>query len=59
LIVPWANPPLLAEAIETFLHQPELCQRMGEKSREVAQKFTWQMAANTYLSLFQQISRDE
>jgi phosphatidyl-myo-inositol dimannoside synthase len=59
LIVPWANPPLLAEAIEAFLHQPELCQRMGEKSREVAQKFTWQMAANTYLSLFQQISRDE
>jgi phosphatidyl-myo-inositol dimannoside synthase len=56
LIVPWANPPLLAEAIETFLRQPQLCQRMGEKSREVAQRFTWQTAANTYLSLFQQVS---
>jgi glycosyltransferase involved in cell wall biosynthesis len=58
LIVPWADPSALANAIETFLCDRQLCEVMGQRSRAIAQAFTWQAAANTYLDLFQQISQD-
>lgn len=51
LVIPWADPAALADAIETFLRQPELCRTMGDKSRSVAQRFSWEVAATSYLEL--------
>jgi phosphatidyl-myo-inositol dimannoside synthase len=59
LIVPWADPAALAGALETFLCQPEMCQTLGEKSRVLAQNFTWEAAARTYLQLCSQVTQEK
>jgi glycosyltransferase involved in cell wall biosynthesis len=51
LVVPWADPAALANALETFLRQPELCRTMGDKSRSIAQRYSWEAAAAAYLEL--------
>jgi len=51
LIVPWANPDRLSEAMEKFLRDPALCQQMGQQSREIAKDFSWQATAKAYLDL--------
>ena len=57
LVVPWADPVALAQAIETFLRQPELCRLMGDKSRRIAQRYTWEAAAAAYLELCRQAAQ--
>ena len=51
LIVPWAAPVALADALESFLHQPELCREMGQHSYEIAKDFSWRATAQAYLDL--------
>jgi len=50
-IVPWANPVFLADMLERFLLEPDLCQRMGAKSHEIAKGFSWQATTKAYLEL--------
>ncbi len=43
LVVPPGNPEALAEAVTTLLHDPERRARMGNKGREIAEKyFSWE-----------------
>jgi phosphatidylinositol alpha-1,6-mannosyltransferase len=51
LIVPWAEPDALADALERFLREPELCRQMGRRSRRIAETFTWKGTAQAYLDL--------
>jgi glycosyltransferase involved in cell wall biosynthesis len=50
-IVPWADPVILADAMERFLKEPDLCQQMGAKSHAIAKAFTWQSTTQAYLEL--------
>jgi glycosyltransferase involved in cell wall biosynthesis len=50
-IVPWADPPALADALENFLVQPALCQEMGKRSLEIIDDFSWERTAQAYLDL--------
>jgi len=56
-IVPWADPAALADAIETFLHKPDLCQKLGERSRSIAVDLSWESFAQAHLNLFYQHRR--
>ena len=51
LVVPWADPDALADALETFLHTPEACREMGQRSHRIAEMFSWEATARAYLDL--------
>lgn len=51
LIVPWADPVILADALERFLKEPHLCQQMGAASYKIAKGFNWQATTQAYLDL--------
>jgi phosphatidylinositol alpha-1,6-mannosyltransferase len=51
IIVPWANPVILADALERFLKEPDLCQQMGITSHAIAKGFSWQATTQAYLDL--------
>jgi phosphatidyl-myo-inositol dimannoside synthase len=54
LVVPWADPTALANAIEVCLRQTARRQRMGEASRKIASQFSWSACAAAYLDLLVQ-----
>ncbi len=51
MIVPWADPVALADALERFLLESELCREMGKRSLEIAKGFSWKATARAYLDL--------
>lgn len=51
LIVPWANPVALADALETFLRGPVMLRETSQRMREVQDQFTWGAYARAYLAL--------
>jgi glycosyltransferase involved in cell wall biosynthesis len=58
LIVPWADPGALADALEAFLLKPEVCREMGQNSRQIAEMFSWEATAGDYLDLSHSILAD-
>lgn len=58
LLVPWAEPGALAEALKDFLREPDLCRQMGRRSQEIARSFSWQATAQAYLDLSSEILAD-
>jgi glycosyltransferase involved in cell wall biosynthesis len=51
MIVPWAEPAALADAMETFLLEPAKHRHMGEQSLQTAQRYAWGATARAYLEL--------
>jgi glycosyltransferase involved in cell wall biosynthesis len=50
-VVPWADVPALAEALQQLTNDDESRQRMGEASRRRALDYTWSAIAQKYLDL--------
>jgi glycosyltransferase involved in cell wall biosynthesis len=54
IIIPWADPAALANAIEAMLEQPAKRIQMGKASRQIATQFSWGNCATAYLNLLAQ-----
>jgi glycosyltransferase involved in cell wall biosynthesis len=59
LIVPWADPSALADALETFLYTPQVCREMGWRSRQIAEMFSWEATAQAYVDLCHGLLADQ
>jgi glycosyltransferase involved in cell wall biosynthesis len=57
-VVPWGEPVALADAMEGFLREPDVCQQMGQKSQEISRRFSWQVTAQAYLDLSSEVVTD-
>lgn len=53
----WADIGTLTAHLRRLAHDRELAQRMGTAAREHAANFTWEAAANRYLTLFARLVR--
>jgi glycosyltransferase involved in cell wall biosynthesis len=51
LIVPWAEPAVLADAMETLLIEPTKHHSMGQQSLQIAERYAWESTACAYLEL--------
>jgi hypothetical protein len=51
LIVPWAEPAVLADAMETLLLEPTKHHSMGQQSLQMAERYAWESTARAYLDL--------
>jgi glycosyltransferase involved in cell wall biosynthesis len=49
MIVRWSDSVGLADALEQYLLEPQLCRTMGEQSRQIAQNFSWSAAVEAYI----------
>jgi glycosyltransferase involved in cell wall biosynthesis len=58
LIVPWADPERLADALASFLESPDRIGRMGQNSRRIAMEFDWQHFTQRHIELFSQVLKD-
>jgi glycosyltransferase involved in cell wall biosynthesis len=47
----------LAERIERLILNPELCEKMSQVSRQLAEKMSWQEVARQYFELYQEVSK--
>jgi glycosyltransferase involved in cell wall biosynthesis len=58
LLVPVANPPLLARAIRDVIRDPDLARRLGAAGREhVEEKFYAQTMIDQFASLYEDLAR--
>lgn len=49
IIVRWSDSIGLADALEQYLLEPQLCRTMGEQSRQIARNFSWSAAVEAYI----------
>ncbi len=56
-VVPWANVQALTEHLTLLAGDRELRHRLGQASRQIAIKFSWESMAQRYLDLCVQIAR--
>lgn len=54
LIVPWADSHALADALARLIDSPQLRREMGQRSREIAQEFSWESVTRQYISVCKQ-----
>ena len=52
----WADVDVLAGHLRRLAADRALVQRMGQRSRERATRFSWESAAETYLDMFRQVA---
>lgn len=45
----------IAEKLEKLINDPELCRKMGEESRRIAETMSWQKVAQDYFDLYKRI----
>lgn len=57
LIVTWADSQSLEHALGALLENPELRQTMGQMSRGIAEKFSWESITQEYLDVFHHMIR--
>ena len=55
LLVPAKNPEALADGLATLIADRQLCQRMGQRSREVALTMDWSEIAESYFALYRTV----
>jgi glycosyltransferase involved in cell wall biosynthesis len=55
LLVPVGDVSALAAALDQIIRDPELCEAMGRKSREIAETYSWARTAGRYLALSEAI----
>jgi glycosyltransferase involved in cell wall biosynthesis len=58
LIVPWADPEALADALVYLLESPERMRRMGLNSRRIAMQFDWQNFTRHHIDLLYRVFED-
>jgi phosphatidylinositol alpha-1,6-mannosyltransferase len=58
LVVPWADPDALADALAFLLESPERMRRMGQNSRRVALQFDWEHFTRRHVALFSRVLED-
>jgi glycosyltransferase involved in cell wall biosynthesis len=56
-IVRMKNKKDIADKLEKLMLDRDLCQRMGAKSREKAEKMSWKSVANEYMDVYREIFR--
>ena len=49
----------LAEKMEKLLSNSKLCEKMGEESRKIAEKMSWQNVAKKYLQEYEKINEEK
>ncbi|MDR3583416.1 MAG: glycosyltransferase family 4 protein [Candidatus Pacebacteria bacterium] len=54
-IVGFRDSVAIAEKMETLINNPELCRRMGEESRRIAETMSWQSVAGEYFELYKKV----
>jgi glycosyltransferase involved in cell wall biosynthesis len=52
-VIPKANVSVLRKAIENFLNEPELIEKMGLRSRKIAEQMTWKKIAGEYMRVYE------
>jgi len=55
-LVEFKNSQDIANKIEKLITDPELVDRMGKRSREIAEKMSWENVAKDYVELYKKIS---
>jgi len=54
-IVKFKDSADIAEKLEKLINNPELCKKMGEESRKIAENMSWKSVADKYYYLYKQI----
>ena len=55
-IVKFKDSADIAEKISKLINNPELCKKMGEESRKIAQILSWKSVAEKYQQLYKELS---
>jgi glycosyltransferase involved in cell wall biosynthesis len=55
-VVPRSDVPALAAALEALIEDEPMRKRMGQHSRQIAERFTWSAMTQAYLELCQQVA---
>ena len=56
LIVPWSDVPALHDAIAQLVDDKDARAKMSQRSRQTAERFSWDVVANKYLEEFERIT---
>ncbi|MDO8241146.1 MAG: glycosyltransferase family 4 protein [Candidatus Moranbacteria bacterium] len=57
LVIEMGDADDMAEKIEKVISNPELCAKMGQESRKVAETMSWGSVARQYFELYQKVSK--
>lgn len=55
-LVAFKNSQDIADKIEKLIANPELVERMGKRSREIAERMSWKNVASQYFDLYKKVS---
>ena len=55
VIIPWGDPEGIARSLRPLLQDTECLLRMGQRSREIALRYTWDKVADRYVQMFRDI----
>jgi len=59
MVVPWADPEALANALALLLESPDRMCKMGRKSRETAVRFDWRQFTQRHVNLFCRVLKSD